>query len=77
MKYHMTENGPKKCVAKDGQCQYGESTEHYNNQKDANRAYEEEMTNQLIPKTQRREKVEWAPKQVENAVKFNDKNKND
>lgn len=76
MKYHMTDDGPKKCVAQDGQCQYKESTEHYNNRKDANRAYEEEMTNHLIPKSQRREKVEWAPKPVEHAVKFNNENKN-
>lgn len=50
-KYHLTEDGPKKCSAKPGNCPITRNTdaEHYETLHEATQAYEQEMSNKTIP----------------------------
>lgn len=65
MKYHMTEDGPKKCTASIRDCEYGE---HHTNKKEAVAAYEEKHSKGSLkgftkkPVTKRAVKPKTAPK---------------
>lgn len=58
-KFHSSPNGPGKCSAKDGNCPFGGasgSENHFDSMQDAEKAFEQNNSDKVIPKTSKKEK---------------------